>query len=385
LNFSYDLKEVDKDKGEVTTNTSLRSYTWKIDTLEPNEVASLLVTVQVNETATDAEDYTTKAELVWEPDGSTTSNTVTFRVLPSETLPPTGWHSLAAVIPVFSIFAVAASILLAFASLAIFGYYLWARRRKPLYAARYLKFAIASLFLTAIFGLAGWFLHPAENLSEVALTISTKAPTAESATFAEPSKRSEQKVFKETSLDISNFIPTPTPETLPDFPIPTPTGEIKADQNGNLPDTSPVNRIAIPAMNLDTIVKFVPFDGKSWAIGGLKQEVAWMGETSWLGLGGNTGFAGHVDLADGSEGPFWNLSTLKAGDTVILYTEQNQYTYTVLEQKVVDDYDMGVLDETEDATITLITCAAWNNELRTYMKRLIVTAEQTGVIPLETD
>jgi sortase (surface protein transpeptidase) len=46
---------------------------------------------------------------------------------------------------------------------------------------------------------------------------------------------------------------------------------------------------------------------------------------------------------------------------------------------------MGVLDETEDATITLITCAAWNNELRTYMKRLIVTAEQTGVIPLETD
>jgi len=381
-----DLKEVDKDEGEVTTNTSLRSYEWTIDTLEPDQVASLLVTVEVNDTATDAEDYTTKAELVWEPDGSTTSNTVTFRVLPSETLPPTGWHSLATAIPVFSIFALTASILFALISLAIFGYYLWARRHKPLYAARYLKIFFAGIFITALIAFSAWFLRsPTQTPSELALQISTKAPTPEQATFSEGSKNTGQKVFKDTSLDISNFQPTPTPETLPDYPIPTPTGDIKPDQSGNLPDTSPINRIAIPTMNLDTVVKFVPFDGKSWAIGGLKQEVAWMGETSWLGLGGNTGFAGHVDLADGSEGPFWNLSTLQEGDTVILYTERNQYTYTVLEQKIVDDYDMSVIDETEDPTITLITCAVWNNELRTYLKRLIVTAELEGVIPLETD
>jgi len=36
---------------------------------------------------------------------------------------------------------------------------------------------------------------------------------------------------------------------------------------------------------MDTVVKYVPYDGLTWLIAGLQQEIAWMGDTSWPGLG----------------------------------------------------------------------------------------------------
>jgi hypothetical protein len=58
--------------------------------------------------------------------------------------------------------------------------------------------------------------------------------------------------------------------------------------DGKLPDTSPTTRIEIPTLDLDTIVKYVPFEGFAWLIKGLRSEVVWMGITFWSGLGGNT-------------------------------------------------------------------------------------------------
>ena len=142
-----------------------------------------------------------------------------------------------------------------------------------------------------------------------------------------------------------------------------------------------VTRIIIPSLGLDTVVKYVPFDGSTWLIGGLKQEVAWMGDTSWPGLGGNTGLAGHVDLADGSDGPFRFLFDLQPGDEVILHTEQNIYTYLVREQVVVEDYDLSVIEATEKPQITLITCTDWDTELRVYLKRLVIFSDLIDVKP----
>ncbi len=111
----------------------------------------------------------------------------------------------------------------------------------------------------------------------------------------------------------------------------------------------------------------------------MRQEVAWMGDTSWPGLGGNTGLAGHIDLADGSEGPFWRLHELAPGDEVIIYTEAKKYTYKVREQVVVEDYDLSVIEQTEQPQITLITCTGWDNELRAYLKRLVVFSDLVSV------
>jgi LPXTG-site transpeptidase (sortase) family protein len=186
------------------------------------------------------------------------------------------------------------------------------------------------------------------------------------------------------AVDIAAYLPTPTPSSLPDYPIPTPSVIPTNAPGSGEPDASAIQRIRIPRLALDTVVKFVPYEGGTWLIGGLKQEVAWMGDTSWPGLGGNTGLAGHVDLADGSDGPFWRLSELKAGDEVLLHTERNVYTYQVREQVVVPDYDMSVIEATEKAQITLITCTGWDTELRTYLQRLIVFADLVSVAPLQT-
>ncbi len=107
-----------------------------------------------------------------------------------------------------------------------------------------------------------------------------------------------------------------------------------------------------------------------------------MGDTSWPGLGSNTGLAGHVDLVTGAKGPFWNLKELKTGDEITLYTEKKLYTYRVREQAVVDDYDLSVIQPTDKPQITLITCTTWDPELRIYLKRLVVYADLANVLPL---
>jgi sortase A len=148
------------------------------------------------------------------------------------------------------------------------------------------------------------------------------------------------------------------------------------------PDTTSPVRILIPDLNLDTEVKYVPYDGYSWLIQGLQWEVAWMGDTSWPGLGGNTSIAGHVTLRNGSDGPFRYLENLQMGSEIILSTEKNLYHYKVGEKRVVDGDDLSVLSPTERPTLTLITCADWDTNLKIYLKRLIVSAELDKVVPL---
>jgi sortase A len=180
-------------------------------------------------------------------------------------------------------------------------------------------------------------------------------------------------------IDLSHLLPTPTPSNLPSYPIPTPTGSVLVGPNGADPDSSAVLRLAIPAMSLDAVVKYVPFNGSTWLISGLKHEIAWMGDTSWPGLGGNTGFAGHVDLVTGEKGPFWNLKNLKSGDEIIVYTQAKIYTYKVREQAIVDDSDLSVIQATDQPQLTLITCTGWDNNLRVYLKRLVIFADLANV------
>jgi LPXTG-site transpeptidase (sortase) family protein len=163
-------------------------------------------------------------------------------------------------------------------------------------------------------------------------------------------------------------------DTLPSFPVPTPT-LLPETEDGNTPDTSPIVRIVIPSLDLDAKVAYVPFDGQTWMIQGLREEVAWMGNTSWPGLGGNTGLAGHITVRELGNGPFRYLGDVVQNDAVYLYTEENIYTYSVREKRVVDQADLSVIESTDTAQITLITCLEWDEELEIYIKRLAVIAD----------
>ncbi|MFN3308152.1 MAG: sortase domain-bontaining protein [Anaerolineales bacterium] len=162
------------------------------------------------------------------------------------------------------------------------------------------------------------------------------------------------------------------PERLPDYAVPTPT--LTADQAADEADDTPPTRLLIPKLGLDAVVKYVPFDGFSWLISGLQNEIAWMGSTSWPGLGGNTALAGHVTLRNGADGPFRYLETLRRGDEIRLYTEEALYIYRVQESLVVKDDDFSVVQPTKDSILTLITCTGWNSDLGHYLERLVVRA-----------
>jgi sortase A len=217
---------------------------------------------------------------------------------------------------------------------------------------------------------------PAQTLSEVRPTLDPNLPTQD--------PNLPTPTLSPGEVDISYLLPTATPVVLPDFNIPVPTLIPSTGPNGGSPDSSAITRLVIPKMGLDSMVKYVPFSGSTWLISGLKQEIAWMGDTSWPGLGGNTGLAGHVDLVTGAKGPFWNLKDLKAGDEVTLYTEKNIYTYRVREQTVVEDYDLSVIQPTDKPQLTLITCTTWNAELYMYLKRLVVYADFANVRPVSS-
>ena len=220
--------------------------------------------------------------------------------------------------------------------------------------------------------------EPTEAVSPSLEPLETEAlldlrPTPDAAQLTEQAQATPTLTNGE--IDISHLLPTATPSVLPNYPIPTPTAFGSVGLDGVDPDASAISRLVIPAMGLDTVVKYVPYNGSTWLISGLKQEIAWMGDTSWPGLGSNTGLAGHVDLVTGDRGPFWNLRNLKVGDEVRVYTAKRIYVYQVSEQKVVDDTDMSVLAETSKPRLTLITCTGWDTNVRVYLKRLVVFAD----------
>jgi sortase A len=151
-------------------------------------------------------------------------------------------------------------------------------------------------------------------------------------------------------------------------------------------DTSPVVRLVIPTLKLDAEVKYVPWDTtlETWLISGLHQEIAWLGGSSWPGLGSNTVLAGHVTIRDYGNGPFRFLDQLVNGDEIIVYTNAKMYTYRVRESTVVAEDDLWVTNPTENPQVTLITCTDWNREAQAYQKRLIIFADLVNSEPLST-
>lgn len=418
-----DLTGATTSRGTAELSTTTREVEVRIDDMEPDERTTIVITARVNSTVTTARTYRNRAYVSWAGSGGElATGPVAYRVYPSGTLPGTGTvgaaGSGAAAASINLIVGFGGVILLA-VSLFLLGYGLWMRRRHPLSAGGYLRSGFGFLFVAVLCGLAAFFFQPGSSeprklsmLSGAKPPLATAEPVLPASTHQpkktatrpelEPEEPGELLPLRPTpseileatdpsqptptltsgEIDISHLFPTPTPLYLPDFPIPTPTGTVLSGPNGSDPDSTAVTHLEIPRLRLNTIVKYVPFNGSTWLISGLKQEIAWMGNTSWPGLGGNTGLAGHVDLVTGEKGPFWNLGELKVGDEILVYTQQRIYTYQVRKQAIVDDTDLSVIGATDHPQITLITCTGWDNTIRAYLKRLIVFADLVKIQPL---
>jgi len=68
---------------------------------------------------------------------------------------------------------------------------------------------------------------------------------------------------------------------------------------------------------------------------------------------------------------FYNLDKIKIGDHIDITHQEGEYTYIVVEIKVVESNDMSTIEQSDDYRLTLITCTPlWTSE-----KRLTVVAK----------
>ncbi|MDD5467903.1 MAG: sortase [Anaerolineales bacterium] len=374
------ISSVSKNKGVSSIDYSARTVTVDVGTLSPNELATVTIVAVVNSNATSTVTQSNSATVTFKHGCYTysrSSNSVSFRLLGSTSLPGTGGMEPAPVDPVEAPSrgawaAIASAALLALGGGTALFFALRLRSSGSEWAGWTMRMAVFLLCVAALFSLAAWGLQrwPALAGQSGQVAVRSEAPSGE----APPSQPAGGE-----GLAVISF---QDHETLPDYPIPTPKVDPTALPAQAEADTSPPVRLLIPDLGLDAVVKYVPYDGFTWLIQGLQWELAWMGDTSWPGLGSNTGIAGHVTLRNGSDGPFRNLETLQPGSQVVVLTEKNAYTYAIKEQKVVSDIDFSVVQPSEMPQLTLITCTGWDPDMRLYLQRLIVVADLVEIEPL---
>jgi len=126
----------------------------------------------------------------------------------------------------------------------------------------------------------------------------------------------------------------PLVQSMAEVPIPTPGPE-------------QANRIQIPAIGVDAPV--VQGDGDEQ----LKKGVGQNYSSANPGKSGNVILSAHNDVYGEI---FRDLDQLEAGDEIVIHTNQRAYTYVVMNTQVVEPTFVKVMDQTPDATVTLISC-----------------------------
>lgn len=375
-----DLISTTTSKGTATTNNTTRKITVDISVLSEGETATVTVVGRVNSSATFNTTVTNLASVRYRYGGSTitrTSNSASFQLLVSSTLPVTGGVELQAEVQKgiagFSLPVLISGLILGILGIFAIAYGIYTRPRLTEWSGWYIKMGVIFTLTAVTLGLAFvWLTNFNPQAYSAGLLMVDKADLTKLVYLPVPE---EGPVWPSNS-------PTEEFQTLPDYPIPEP--EIDAAQGSpESNDLTPIKRIIIPALGVDTVVKYVPFDGLTWLVSGLRQEVAWMGDTSWPGLEGNTALAGHVSLWDGSDGPFRHIHKLAPMDEIVVHTDENIYTYRVRESLVVAEADLSILEPVAGKQLTLITCTGWNPEVSLYLERLAVIAELAEVTPFE--
>ncbi len=113
------------------------------------------------------------------------------------------------------------------------------------------------------------------------------------------------------------------------------------------PGPEQARRIQIPAIDVDSSI----YQGQDWEQ--LKKGVGQLIGSAQPGRPGNVVLAAHNDIYGEI---FRYLDQLERGDEIIISSERQQYTYVVREITVVEPTDTHVMEPTEHASTTLISC-----------------------------
>lgn len=147
-------------------------------------------------------------------------------------------------------------------------------------------------------------------------------------------------------------------------------GSLTSKEEVNLEDINgytPIAIIEIPSIKLSqALVEGISDDVLKYFLGHFNDSAA-------PGERGNFAVAGHrvSDYTDA----FINLYKVKAGDEVIVKTHDKKYTYVVEDNFIVEPEDVHVLDDTKEATMTLVTCTVGAKQ-RVIVKGRLISEEE---------
>ena len=128
-------------------------------------------------------------------------------------------------------------------------------------------------------------------------------------------------------------------------------------------------RVVVSSVGIDSEVRSV---GYTFRNGRLSYDVPLYSAGQYVGTAGpgeagNTVIGGHV-ATRGNTAVFQDLPGVKAGDIVEVYSGDRKFRYSITEIKVVAADATSVMSQTQDATLTLITCFPGQD----YSERLVV-------------
>lgn len=147
-----------------------------------------------------------------------------------------------------------------------------------------------------------------------------------------------------------------------------PEGEEKVNLDG-INGYKPIAIMEIPSIKLSqALVEGISDDVLRYFLGHFVDSAA-------PGEKGNFAVAGHrvSDYTDA----FINLYKVKPGDEVIVKTTDKKYTYVVEDNFIVEPEDVKVLEDTKEATMTLVTCTVGARQ-RVIVKGKLISEESLG-------
>lgn len=137
--------------------------------------------------------------------------------------------------------------------------------------------------------------------------------------------------------------------------------------------------LVIPGAGIVAPIIQVYLSETTWDVTQLGNNIGHLEGTRWVSEGGNIVLSGHVELSDGRQGIFANLTDLQAGDRVIITQNGIDYHYDIASITSHDPSDLTPIYPTESNILTLITCGTYDFVSDTYLERVVVVAEQVKV------
>lgn len=120
------------------------------------------------------------------------------------------------------------------------------------------------------------------------------------------------------------------------------------------PAVNQTNHVVIPSMLLDEPI----LDGPSSQQYKILDKGIWRySNGSTPDKGGNTVLIGHRFTYTNPRGVFYHLDKVHVGDEIGLWWNAKQYTYKVSSVREVEPTETSIEDPTDDARLTLFTCA----------------------------